>query len=494
MKKSRREPPLSSPIPFHTGSNGEFVPRPKTDRDRLAERTFWQQVDERRRKLGMTRRAFASSVLGTSTALAVINQVYGCGSDASGPGAGPGGGGYGVGGDMMMDPDACGSLRGDEFIFDVQTHHVNPAGAWRETNPGMSAFLDTLVQAGCGESDHVECFNTEHYIREMFINSDTTMAVLSSLPAEPGSNPLESDEMRDVANVINSLADSERVVIHGQVLPEQGAPQLDGMENLKSQHDIAAWKVYTPYNGWRLDDPDIGIPFIEKARELSVDIICCHKGLALPGFDSSFADPVDVGIVAAAYPDVRFVVYHSAYELGVSEGAYDEQATAGIDTLIRAFRDSGVARNTGNIYAELGSTWKLLMTSPEQAAHAIGKLLLHLGEDRIVWGTDSIWYGSPQDQIAAFRAFEISAEFQDTYGYPALTPDIKAKIFGLNAAALYGIDPEARRCAITEDEISQERAALLHDPELLVPAQRRYGPQSRREFFDFLRFNGGKPG
>ncbi len=488
-KKSRREAPLCPPIPFRSGSNGEFVPRPETERDRRAERTYWREVNERSRRLGLSRREFTTSILGTATALGVINQVYGCGE-----GEGTPGGSYGVGGDMMMDPDACEPLTGDEFIFDVQTHHVNPTGAWRDTNPGMEVFLASLAQASCGESDAVECYNTDHYIREMFINSDTTMAVLSSLPAEPGQNPLESPEMRDAADLVNKLADSQRAVIHGQVLPEQGSAQLDGMENLLGQYDIAAWKVYTSFNGWRLDDPMVGIPFIEKARELDVTIICCHKGLSLPGFDAAYSDPVDVGVVAAAYPDVSFVVYHSAYELGVAEGEYDEMAMDGIDTLIRAFRENGIEKNTGNVYAELGSTWKLLMQSPDQAAHALGKLLLHIGEDRIVWGTDSIWYGSPQDQIAAFRAFEISTAFQELYGYPTLTPAIKAKIFGLNAARLYGIDVDARRCAITEDDIASEKMALSHEPSLRVPSLRGYGPQTRRELLRFLRHNDGKPG
>lgn len=87
----------------------------------------------------------------------------------------------------------------------------------------------------------------------------------------------------------------------------------------------------------------------------------------------------------------------------------------------------------GNVYAELGSTWRHVLQNPDEAAHVIGKLLVHLDEDRILWGTDAIWYGSPQDQIQAFRAFEITPEFQERYGYPALTPERKPKIFGLRA-------------------------------------------------------------
>ena len=88
------------------------------------------------------------------------------------------------------------------------------------------------------------------------------------------------------------------------------------------------------------------------------------------------------------------------------------------------------------------------MSDPDQAGHALGKLLQRVGEDRVLWGTDGIWYGSPQPQIMAFRAFQISAEHQERYGYPALTDEVKRKVFGLNAARLFGVDPEATRCAL----------------------------------------------
>ena len=58
-----------------------------------------------------------------------------------------------------------------------------------------------------------------------------------------------------------------------------------------------------------------------------------------------------------------------------------------------------------------------------------------------MWGTDSIWFGTPQDQIQALRTFQISEELQERHGYPALTDEIKAKIFGVNSARLYGIEP-----------------------------------------------------
>ena len=48
-----------------------------------------------------------------------------------------------------------------------------------------------------------------------------------------------------------------------------------------------------------------------------------------------------------------------------------------------------------------------------------------------MWGTDSIWYGSPQPQIMAMRAFQITPEYQERYGYPALTDDMKGPSSGV---------------------------------------------------------------
>lgn len=485
MKKSAKDLPIESPIPFRQGSNGEFVPPAPTEKDRRAEELFQTKVDEKARRLGLSRRAFVGSACGTATALWVINAVYGCGGD------GQEAAGYGVDAGDMEDADAaCVKVSGEEFIFDIQTHHVNPLGSWRAKSPTWEAFLSTLPEASCGEPDKIVCFDENHYIDLVFVESDTAVAVLTAVPADPGANPLEADEQAATRAIVDQLAGSQRLVTHGLVLPDRGQAELDKMQMLAETLKVAAWKVYTPFGGWRLDDPKIGIPFLERARSLGIKLVCAHKGLPLPGFDPSFASPDDIGIVAKAYPDITFLVYHSGFETATMEGPYDPVKDAGIDRLIKTMADNDIGKN-GNVYAELGSTWRYLMTRPDEAAHAIGKLLSHLGEDRIVWGTDSIWYGSPQDQITAFRTFQIPTAMQDQFGYPALTPAMRAKIFGLNAAKVYGIDPSAVRCAITKDEIQNRKDARLEDPR---PSMHAYGPQTRQELFAMLRARGGSPG
>jgi hypothetical protein len=142
-------------------------------------------------------------------------------------------------------------------------------------------------------------------------------------------------------------------------------------------------------------------------------------------------------------------VYHSGYERDPDgeEGPYNPEAPAGVDRLVTSLAGAGIGPGA-NVYAELGTTWYLMLRRPVEAAHVLGKLLRAVGPDRIVWGTDSIWYGSPQPLIDAFRTFQIPEWMQEAYGYPRLTVETRAKILGVNARAVYGIsDDEVERAA-----------------------------------------------
>ena len=90
----------------------------------------------------------------------------------------------------------------------------------------------------------------------------------------------------------------------------------------------------------------------------------------------------------------------------------------------------------------------------------MGKLLKQLGEDRILWGTDSVFYGPAQPLIDGFRAFTIPEDLCQRYGYPQLTPTAKEKILGLNACRLYGIDPEEAKARARNDDLAWVREAL----------------------------------
>src|SRR5690606_34520830 len=201
-------------------------------------------------------------------------------------------------------------------------------------------------------------------------------------------------------------------------------------------------------------------------------------------YEHSLCD--DVGRVAKRYPDMNFLIYHSGFVAGQAEREYDPKRNEGIDSLITSVIENDVPPN-GNVYAELGSTWRYLMRDPDSAAHALGKLFRYIGEDNVLWGTDSIWYGSPQDQIQAFRSFQVSQEFRERYGYTQITPARRAKVFGLNAMKPYGISVEEMQRRMAGDRVAKDRLVYAQQP---APHFRTYGPKTRREFLNLLA-NGG---
>lgn len=222
MRKSSPEPPLTSPIPFNAGSNGEFEPPPLTAQDRLAEAMVLRLADQGARRLGISRRAYLESACGMAAALVTLNQVFGCGRGC-----------FGVSDPSTLDAGrACVELSGDEFIVDVQTHHINPQGGWRQKSPFYELFFASLPQAACGERDAIGCLGVDNYVKEVFLDSDTSVAVLSAVPADPDANPLTADEQAATRDLVDRLAASSRLLVHGLVLPDRGAAQLDLMQRL----------------------------------------------------------------------------------------------------------------------------------------------------------------------------------------------------------------------------------------------------------------------
>jgi predicted TIM-barrel fold metal-dependent hydrolase len=310
------------------------------------------------------------------------------------------------------------------------------------------------------------------------------------VPARRDASPLTIESADAVRRIVDRMEGNHRLLIHGRVNPNQPG-DIEDMEELKERWGVSAWKTYTQWgldgNGFFLSD-DVGIRFIEKARALGVKVICVHKGLPFGKRSYEHSQCSDIGVVAKRFPDVSFLIYHSGFVPGATEGPFvGNGAGDGIDTLIRSLIENGV-KPGANVYAELGSTWRFLMRDPQQAAHSLGKLLKYCGPDNVLWGTDSIWYGSPQDQIQAFRTFQISAEFRDKYGYPEVTPQLRARIFGLNATRPYKISAEEVKKRARGDRVARERLAYLENPR---PHYLTYGPKTRREFLNLVRWNGG---
>jgi len=478
------------PIKLDTTSNGEFAPVALSPANRHANHLAHEAATRNARRLGLSRRNFLVSACGAASTLLAFN--------AANAAAGKRGGWFDLEAEAALEPQLAQARLGGkgEFIFDVQGHFVDPTGAWVKNAPA-DAFKWS-PKAGCalgrepGPRSHLRCLGPEEFVKDVFLDSDTDMMVLSFVPSRPDAEPVTIQAADAVRRIVDRLQGTHRLLLHGRVNPNQPG-DLESMDELAKRWNVAAWKTYTQFgpggNGYFLSD-EIGTRFIEKARSLGVKVICVHKGLPFGRQSYEHSQCSDVGVVAKRFPDVSFLVYHSGFVTGVPEGPYAAGAARdGIDTLIRSLIGNGVAPNS-NVYAELGSTWRFLMREPEQAAHALGKLVKYCGENNVLWGTDSIWYGSPQDQIQAFRTFQISPELRQKHGYPEITPALRAKVFGLNAARVYAISAAEVRKYTGRDPIGRERTAYRAHPE---PHFLTYGPRTRREFLNLRAWEGGAP-
>ena len=558
IKKTDTEQPIEPPIWFGNRSNGEYFHEP-TPQERRMRKEILRRADEQARHLGMDRREFLASSMGMALTMGVINQLGACsssddpvgtttpmGGDAGGSGGMSGAtedGPYVIPVDATCDPSNF--LDHDYFIFDIQTHSFDD-GEWREKNIVYPFFL-SLTTSCMERSNPLDCYDRDRYGRLMFVESTTTMSVISSWPAATcfperelltyGSVacglPLSNEAMRDLRNWLNERAMSQRVVNQVQVMPNDILErQIDGMRAAAEdpQWRAVAWKAYPAWRsdtyvspegyaeGYFLTDP-IGIAFIEAGLELGIPNFAIHKGLPIPGFDVEHNKPTDIGPVARDYPSANFIIYHSAINAGTGGSSIDAVAPMqtelvpyssddpnplGVNMLIRSLIENGLIRDPDlsdsvdlparlNVFAETGSAWSQVMRDPIASQHYIGKLLKYLGEDNIMWGTDSILGGSPQAEIDLFLAFSITPEYQELHGYPELTDQAKRKILGLNAARIHRIDAEATRCRLNADQFALYRQKL--DEEI---GPRRWtqhgpiGPRTRREFFRLAKYNRAK--
>jgi predicted TIM-barrel fold metal-dependent hydrolase len=485
------------PLPAGPVSNGEFVPAPPTSRDRAVNALVRSAVDDAARHVGVDRRRFLQGAGAIAASLAAF-EAAGCSSSATSHGRAAA---TGRGGRFTtpapQDVAACRQgLGGSEFIFDVHTHHVIPAGPWVDNAPETTSLVLSMLPADCTDGQRLDCVDRANYLHDLFLASDTTVAVLTDVPnSGPSNAPIPFPEALRTQEITAGLTHggASRVLVENILAPNVGPVQatLEEMSGAVAAGPPAAFKVYTAWSptgqGYSLTDPTIGLPTVQHAHDLGVKVFVAHKGLPLVNFDPAFNGPEDIVAVSRQFPDMQFVVYHAAWDPSNVEGPYDAAAAIGIDTLLTALDRHDVPAND-NVWVDVATLWRQLLTQPDQAAHALGKLLLRVGEHRVLWGTDAVWYGSPEPQIMAMRAFEISSEFQELYGYPALDEDVKAGLFGLNAAGLFGIDPMATRCGLTADPLTQniQETAQLREEGALPSAWKPNGPVSRRQILDWL--------
>jgi len=437
---------------FLAATAGEECRAPLPASGIVAERRLMELADLLGGRLGMDRRRFLRTGCGMAAAFLALNSVHGelfavSPAEAADPGV------------AAQREKALAR----QFIFDVQTHFVGAdyAGTGllrlRSEAKGWNPALK-------GEKATLEKIRYGNYVKEIFLDSDTSLALLSSAPADdPEKWFLSNDELARSRDEVNAKAGSRRLFSHAVFTPGQPG-WLEELDRAIAELKPDSWKGYTvgaPSTfsrwPWRLDDELLVYPAYEKMVKAGIVNVCIHKGLIhptlpkVPGSRWRYGNVADLGKAARDWPQLNFIIYHSAIrylgEPRKGELALFEKSgeIPWVSSLARIPEKYGVT----NVYGELGSVFAATAVSnPRYCAAIIGTLIKGLGADHLLWGTDSVWYGSPQWQIEALRRLEIPEQLRKRLGFAPLGPadgKVKEAIFGGTAARLYNLPASSGR-------------------------------------------------
>jgi predicted TIM-barrel fold metal-dependent hydrolase len=480
---------VDSPMPTQVVSNEEFYPRPQTQKQKEVEHLIGELSEVRAKKLGVTRRHFMRTSMGLATCFLASNLAYGKNY-------------WEVDEAETWEPAAIDEKwpKNEYFIIDVQAHFTNGVAIGFRNNEFMKNM-------GFDLKNDAESYSMRTFIKEMLFDSDTTIVVISGVPSlevnkDKDGKVLEGNArsrgilpswlMAKAAQTINELAGgTQRALNQGNLAPNHywdkvnnkvdKAATIEQMEREINQYKISSWKWYCHTDpgrsggGFQVDDENAAW-FMEESRKRGVKLISVHKGYSYQSATlGHLANPKDMEKAALNNPDFNFVVYHSAIKHGKNErgmtGETDwlDQAHNNYDPKTGDFEWHKILmdikkRNPkiNNIYCEVGSFFNTLaIVHPELCMHGMGKNIKTYGSDHVIWGTDCLWWGSPQWGIDAFKRFQITDEFCEKFGYKKITKEDKARIFGLNAAKLYKVDVKAKRNALAPDALDRLKAEYL---------------------------------
>ena len=344
-----------------------------------------------------------------------------------------------------------------------------------------------------------------NFIKRCYFDSQTTVALISNVPGQipywftealgartPAtarsvyeSRPQEiltAEQNFASREFINAVAGSTRALSQG--LMYMGPGNLWYLQEQIDRFGVDSWKGYQIPNAKRDDDPDklfeywtfddeeLAFPTFAFIRDAyrkygstkpGLNCVNVHKGL---GKGSAF--PSDIPAAAAAFPELNFVIFHSCFRpLCFNYDAWQDVQSGRLRDGVPDIKDTTefaqLCSPYPNVYAELGNIFaSSVVTFPTVCAHLMGILFKYFGADRILWGTDSTLYGSPQWQIEAFWRLQIPEAFRQRYGYPEITEEMKRKVLGLNAARLYGVTPDVTGYTKVPDDYHRRLVGDAH--------------------------------
>ncbi len=453
-----------SPVPTQIVSSDEYFPQPQTTEQKQVEARLVALADDFAQRQGLTRRRFFQTAAGMAASFVAMNQVYGPLFAASEAEAAT----------PEMAEQRAQALAG-QFVMDTHTHYLRDDTRLM----GFVKMREAVGKAGWNRQigdkpQTIEDLKYANYVKEIFLDSDTKVALLTNSPSEvPADWFIPQEQVFATRERVNKEAGTRRMLAHFTITPGWDG-WLEAIDKAVELYKPDSWKGYTigdnthkdmARHPWKLDDEKLAYPAYEKFAKSGIRNVCIHKGLFAPSVEAQFpslrpyVDVSDVGKAAKDWPQLNFIIYHSAYRHvgGSPAEAMKEWDDTGRISWVSDLADIPEKYGVSNVYGDLGQLFAFsTVVQPRLAAALMGTLVKGLGADHIIWGTDAVWTGSPQWQIEGLRRLEIPEEMQKQHGFAALGAAdgaVKQAIFSGNAARLYGFAKSA--------ELSTDRFAAL---------------------------------
>src|SRR4029079_14579486 len=137
------------------------------------------------------------------------------------------------------------ALAGTEFVVDVHTHHVMPDGPWTKNAPDTVQLVLGMVPE-CAAANQLECASRAAYLHDLFLASDTTVAMVSDVPGcVPADFSLPFRDQLGTQQLAARLTHggAPRVLVHNVIAPNVGpiCARLDEMEAAAHTGKVAAF-------------------------------------------------------------------------------------------------------------------------------------------------------------------------------------------------------------------------------------------------------------
>ena len=466
------------PIPTQIVSSDEYLPTPQTADQRQVEARLKDLGGRLAKHQGLSRRAFFRTAAGMASAFVAMNEVYGPIFQVSKAEA------------AMPDMAAqrAQALKG-QFVMDTHTHFLRDDT--RLTN--FIAAREAVGRSGWnpqlqGRPQTIQDLKFGNYFKEIYLDSDTKVALISGSPSEVAEDWFLTNEMAvEAREKVNREAGTKRLLAHAMFTP--GYPNW--LENLDRALELKpdSMKGYTVGDNthketsrypWRMDDEKLTYLAYEKFVKAGIKNVCVHKGLFSDATEKRFphlrpyADVRDVGKAAKDWPQLNFIIYHGAYRHvgGDPAQAMAEFDTTGRSSWVSDMADIPAQYGVTNVYADLGQLFAhSTVSQPRLCAALMGIMIKGMGADHVIWGTDAVWTGSPQWQIEGLRRLDIPEDMQKKHGFAPLGAadgPVKTAIFGENVARLYGYQRTAGLDRF-------DRLKAEYDERGARPSNRRYG-------------------